>query len=85
VGGEIRHTKGAWKYIEGTHGGSRERIDLEHGPGELSNLYESGSARASELASLIDAWRWEHQCKDVASLKSSDADKERLKPPGYVE
>ncbi len=77
--------KGVWKYIEGTEDGSKELFNLERDPGERSNLYEPDSAKASELATRIDAWRRTHERNDVISPEVTDADKERLKALGYVE
>ena len=84
-GSQFGIRSGRWKYIEGTHDGTRELFDLEGDPGELRNLSAERTKEAAEQARRLATWRSSYPALERDTPPLSDSDREALESLGYVE
>ncbi len=87
IGLELGVRQGRWKYIEALEEGRRSLFDLVDDPAERRDIKTWQSRRASELATLMSAWRSEAggDALTVQQPASSQALRRKLRALGYAE
>jgi arylsulfatase A-like enzyme len=75
---------GRWKYIFGPDEGTRELFDLEADPGERTNILDTATDRAREMAARLESWRERHEISNAVGVIPPE-DLEKLRVLGYVD